>query len=130
MAYITKYKLPFSSQYNTGTVYLKKLDYSGAEITLRMRGNGLEIESIFESWFSPILKQKAYITFINNAVDFFEYKELFELEERDFEVVIEVEMESDTVVVFDGWLNSETIQQTYLHNSNIRLTATNYVSKL
>ena len=84
MAYETRYQLPFASPYNSGDIYIKELDYSGGITTLRLVHDGLEIINDFQSWDEPIIRQRAVITFINDAADFFEYIDLFELEEREF----------------------------------------------
>ena len=132
MAYGTKYQLPFSSPTTSGTVYLKKEDYTGAVTTLRIAGNGtgLEFHSELSDWFNPIIQQKLIIKFINDGADFFDYIDLFELEERQFQVLLEMDYTSETITVFEGWVNSEIIQQKYINKSIVTLSATNYVSKL
>lgn len=130
MAYATKYKIPFLGQLISGNIYLKKDSYTGSIIELTAPRNSLEINTVFEGWFNPVLKQNISFEFINESASIFQYIDLMELEERDFQVVVEATNGTDTVTLFDGWINSEIIEQKYLHKSIVTLTATNYLSKL
>lgn len=131
MSYNTKYIIPFYSRGNSGNIYLKKLNYSGDTQELTLLEDGLKYSVEFDDWFKPIIKQNVSFNILNDASNYFDYIDLFELDEREFQTVIEITNENDgTITLFDGWLNCDIVESKYLHNSTVNLNASNYLSKL
>lgn len=131
MVYNTKYIIPFYSRNNTGYVYIKKLDYVGDTYILKLEKDGLLYNVKFDGYFNPIIKQSVYINIRNDADDFFDYKDLTETSEKLFQVIIQITNINDgSITLFDGYLNSDIIEQEYKEYSNISFYASNYISKL
>ena len=132
--YNTKYYANFYSKNGDthGALYFKKKDYTGQIIHVKLAKNGLQYKSELNDWLSSnIVNQSLSISLFNDNEDFDFYNDLMELGERDFIVEVSFYDENNNnIKLFKGWLNSELVEQRYLNNSTIRLTASNYLSKL
>ena len=119
MAFVTKYRSTWKTSTQTSSnVQIQQDGYSGDEIILRLVPKGIKLEMKMDDYFSPIIRQKLTITFINDAEDFFDYMELFELEEKEFRVKVYITTPAEgTTVAFDGWLDSKPVEQKYLKKS-------------
>ena len=126
MAYNLRYYVPWSSKETQGYVYIYQLDSTDASESLTLIKDGISINTTFTDWNEPILQQNAQITILNDKSDFFELLPLLEAEEREYKVQI-VEIDPSTHVYFEGYLNSDVVEQTYLKKSPIRLVASNYM---
>lgn len=133
MAFNTKYIAKYYSKEGTnGTIYFKKDNYSGSIITLLLAKDGFEFSNRLSDWLSsPIVSQSISIDIVNEKDDYFELDDLLSVGEKEFLVeVIHTDTNNNSTTLFTGWLNSETTQQNYLRKSVIRLTASNYLSKI
>ena len=108
----------------SGGIYLDKLSYVGDPSLLTLSAEGLEINYSLADWETPFVDLNVSFEIINN--NFFSLLELLTAEEREFKVRIE----SKNQLLFDGFLNNDANEIQYLNNAPIRLTASNYISKL
>ena len=110
-----------------------KLDSSATSESLVLAHDGIEIGCQFMDWNEPIFKQNAQIDILNidssYGANFFKLMPLMSAEEREFRVKI-VETNPSSYTFFDGYLDSDAVEQQYLSNRPIRLVASNYISKL
>lgn len=128
----TKYNIPFRSKTKQGNIYIKKKDYVGESITLKLMEKGIDYNVNLGGNFleNRIVKQNISFQILNDAPNFFNYIDLFEIDEREFQVLVIIYDYDTQITLFDGWLDSDVTEQKYIHNSTIRLTASNYLSKL
>ena len=129
MAYGTKYRSGFSSKNITGYVYVDEEGYSGAVTDLTMTAGSLAIRYSWGGWNNPILSLVASFEILNRGASFFTLLPLLTAEERQYRIRIE-RVSPSSLVMFTGFLNSETNEVTYLQNRPIRLNASSYTSKL
>lgn len=129
MAYNLRYYIPWESRTNKGFVYIYQLDSAEPSEGLILALDGIAINNNFSDWNEPIIQQNAQITIVNNKPDFFDLLPLLTSEEREYKVKI-VQTSPSENNLFEGYLNSDTIEQTYLENSLIRLVASNFIGKL
>lgn len=129
MAYNLRYYVPWSSKETQGYVYIYQFDGTDPSIKLTLLEDGITINTTFNDWNEPILQQNAQVTILNDKNDFFELLPLLEAEEGEYKIKI-VETDPSRHTYFEGYLNSDVIEQTYLKNAPIRLVASNYISKL
>ncbi len=128
----TKYRANFYSKRGvTGVIDIKKNDYSGAVIPITLKDDGIKINYTFKDWYEPIIGQSCSLAILNDSSDFFSLNDLMELDEKEFRVTIDAsDAEGTNVLLFDGFINSDTVQSRYLNNSVFNVTASNYISKL
>lgn len=133
MAFGTKYQIPFTSPLGvTGNVYLKKEDYTGSVTTLGTTGVGIELEYMPpDDWFDPVRGLSITLSLFNDGSTLFSYEDLMELDEREFQIVVEAtDTDSTTRTLFDGWINSDIIEQKYMLNTDLHLSGSNYIRNL
>ena len=132
MAWNTKYRMNFVSPKNiSGQVNILKEDYGGAVETLILTRDGIEISYKMNDWFDSIVGSSVTISFVNNSNDFYSYLDLFTLNEREFKIVIDAsDGDNNKIRLFDGFINSNIVEQDYNKNSIVRLTGSNYLEKL
>lgn len=129
MAYNLRYYVPWSSKQTRGYVYIYKIDSTDASQGLILMKDGIEINTTFNDWNEPIIQQNAQVTILNDRSDFFELLPLMTAEEREYKIKI-VETNPSTHTYFEGYLNSDVVEQSYLKKKPIRLVASNYIGKL
>jgi hypothetical protein len=132
MAYRTKYDLLFASKGGvTGKVQLQKDGFSGDVQRLKLVNGGLTIDYKFNDWFDPIIGQSCEISILNDASNWYGLEDLMTLNEREFKVIIDVsDANGNHIELFNGWINSDTVEQKYLNNSVFRISGSNYLSKI
>lgn len=129
MAYNLRYYAPWHALDTAGYVYIYELDGTDPSEGLVLMKDGIVINTNFEDWNEPILKQNARITFLNDASNFFNLLPLMSSEERQYKVQV-VQSDPSEYTYFEGFINSEAVEQTYLTNRPLRLVASNYINKL
>lgn len=134
MSYNLRYYIPWNADIlngvqNSGFIYIYQLDGTDPSEGLDLAADGLIINCNFNDWNEPILEQNAQIAIINNKSDFFDLLPLLTSEEREYKISI-IQNSPSEYKLFEGYLNSDTIEQTYLENRPIRLVASNYIGKL
>lgn len=129
MAYNLRYYVPWSSKQTRGYVYIYKIDSTDASQGLILMKDGIEINTTFNDWNEPIIQQNAQVTILNDRSDFFELLPLMTAEEREYKIKI-VETNPSTHTYFEGYLNSDVVEQSYLKKKPIRLVASNYLQKM
>ena len=129
MAYNLRYYIPWASKETKGYVYIYQFNGTDPSEGLTLLRDGITINTNLYDWNEPIIQQNAQITFVNDREDFFALLPLLASEEREYKVKI-VETEPSTHTYFEGYLNTDVVEQTYLKKSPIRLVASNYIGKL
>lgn len=129
MAYVNKYRLAWSSKNIAGYIYIDEDGFSGSVTDLTTKAEGLEIRYQFKEWEDPIIGLTASFTIINDKPSIFDLLELLTAEERKYLVRI-VRTAPSTITLFEGFLNCDTVEQSYLRNRPVRLFASSYMSKL
>lgn len=128
MAYAEKYYLNGTSPGGVGFhISLQKDGYGGSTSDLSLRFNGLRITYQEED---PIIGLSASLVIFNDKDNWYDLDDITSLEEKEFKIVIDASYNDEEVTLFDGFINSQTISQTYLNNSTINLTGSTYLSKL
>jgi len=132
MSYNTKYQINFHSQRGVnGAVYLKKDGYAGGITELKMSPGGLKIDYKFEDWFEPVIGQSCTLNILNDLADYYDLDDLMTLDEREFQIVVDAsDADGTSINLFNGWINSDTVEQRYFTKSFFKLTGSNYLSKL
>jgi len=133
MAWVTEYDMTWKSPTGTGSIYLQRFDT--AEVTyvssLKLQGDSLEVRNMITSWDDPIARMNCSFTIVNDLDDFYELIPLLTISAGQIKVVVTDEGEdSAPVIIFEGYLNCETVNQKMLHKAPITLTASGYLSKL
>jgi len=129
MAYAIRYQARWYSLDSSGWLYIQEKDYTDPDITtLTLLPDGIEITNSFDGWNKPIFKQNATLEILNDKSDFFELMPLLENEEKQFKVLIY--KGNGTTKLFEGFIDTKTANEKYLKKRPIRLTASNYISKL
>lgn len=130
--YNTKYNVPFRSKRGVyGSVSIKKKNYVGDTIDLKMTPGGLSIDYKFKDWSNPIIGQSCSLNILNDKPDWYELEDLMSAEEKTFQILVDAtDASGNNIELFNGWINSETVSQKYLHNSMFKLTGSNFISKL
>lgn len=133
MSYSTKYIAEWCSYTGdfSGEVLIQKKDYIGDPIPLILRDEGIELNNRFKDWFRPTWEQNCNLTFLNDASNFYAYIDLFELDEREFKVIIDAsDGFGNNNRLFEGFIDAGNAEQRYVTKTDFNLTASNYVSKL
>ncbi len=132
MAYTEKYYLEHISIGGVGyRISLQKNDYSGNPIRLKLAGNnGLQIDYKHDGWFKPLIGQTCSLNILNDSSNWYDLEDIATLDEKEFKIVVNASLGTEEVVLFNGFINSNVVTQKYLENSIIKLTASNYISKL
>lgn len=129
MVYNERYNIGWSSKTNKGYVYIDQVDGSSASEPLILARDGITINTNFSDWNDPIIGQTAQINIMNNKENIFDLLPLLSGEEREYR--IRINRTSPTPKkLFEGFLNSDIVEQTYLSSQPIRLVASNYIGKL
>jgi hypothetical protein len=130
MAWVTEYDMSWNSGTSSGYIYLQR--DGGSYITsLTLHGESLEIRNVIPSWDQPVAKMNCTFAVQNDMSDFYTLLPLMTISNGQIKVVVTHSGTSSTeVVIFEGYLNCEAVNQQMLQYSNIRLTASGYLSKL
>ncbi len=142
MAYTTKYiakifgkpKLPGSALTGsglTGIMYIQQDGYIGY-VKPQLKLKDLEIKTDFDDWFNPIIQQQCTFQIFNDSSDLYYYDDLMTMNEKEFKVIIDASMPSSptNVRLFEGFINTNTINTKYTWNTPITFTASNYLNML
>lgn len=133
MAYNTKYQIDWYRNGNIdGHIYLNRLDYVGPITNLQLAQDGVNIEYKMSDWFQPIVGQSCTIDIINTSGDFWEYSDLFAVNEREWQIQIYSSVYYvESHMLFEGWMISELTQLEYKNNNPIiSISGSNYLSNL
>jgi len=132
MSYSDKYILHFGGGNGfIGTIHIQKDEFVGTPITLKLDKSGIKINYNFQDWFNPIINQTCSLSIINDASNFYEYEDLMELDEKEFKIIVNAsDAYNNNIELFNGFINSETIETRYLQKSTFKLTGSNYITKL
>jgi len=131
MAYVTKYYLQHIS--NNGIPYYVQLQrdgFTGDPSRLYFADGGLEISNQLGAWEDSIQTSVAKMSILNDNADFYEYEDLFTLEDKEYKVRVDASYNGVNKTVFDGWINSSPVSQNYYNNSIINLTGSNFISRM
>jgi len=127
MSYGTKYTAEWSSKNLSGYLYIDRKDYTGSSTDIILKNKSISINRAFENWESYIIGNTCEFEIFNNKTDYFDLIELMTATEKQFKIRI---VTSDSLKLFEGFLNLQTATQRYLNNQVIRLVASSYLSKL
>jgi hypothetical protein len=129
MAYNLRYYIPWSSRETKGYVYIYQYNGTDPSEGLILSRDGIVINTTFNDWGEPVIQQNAQITFINDKENFFDLLPLLSSEEREYKIKI-VETEPSSHIYFEGYINTDVIEETYIEKAPINLVASNYIGKL
>ncbi|MCE5346795.1 MAG: hypothetical protein LLG13_10995 [Bacteroidales bacterium] len=127
--YNERYNIPWASTTNAGSIYIDQIDGTLGTEELILAKDGLTINTTYSDWNEPIFSQTAQITILNYKDNFFELMPLLTSEEREFKIRV-VQTIPSSKKLFEGFLNTDIVEQTYLKNQSIRLVASSYIKKL
>jgi hypothetical protein len=127
--YVERYNIPFASKTNQGKIFIDEIDGSMSSEPLILSKDGITISTIMNDWDDPIITQTAEIDILNTRTNFFDLLPLLSAEERHYRIRIN-QTSPTTKYLFEGFLNSDIVEQTYLNKQPIRLVASNYTQKL
>jgi len=133
MAYANKYKTYFKRENFDFEILIQKLDYVGDLEELTILQDAIRLNSLFDGYFSTIVKQNIEIEILNDKTDFYQLEELLINEEKQFKVILNAydkNNDNTKIILFDGYLEVNNSEQQYLDNSTISIQGTNYLSKL
>ncbi len=131
MAYGLHYVAGFPNIHNNEIrVKIYEDDYSDAIEYLITKFRSVKIKYNWRGWEESIIGQSASFVIINDASNFFDLLPLMTADERKYLVVIEEQTKLPNKLLFRGFLDCKDIEQNYLHNQEIRLKASGYLSKL
>lgn len=129
MGYNERYNIGWSSKCSSGYIYIDQLDSSSATESLILSKDSITINTNLNDWNDPVLSQTAQISIINNKANFFDLLPLLSAEEREYRIRIN-QTSPSAKKLFEGFLNTDIVEQTYLRKQPIRLVASSYVKKL
>lgn len=131
MAYGLRYKLGYThDQYNQGEIKIYEDGHSDGYDVLTTKSDSIKIRYNWKGWDEPIIGLTASFSIVNDKDDFFELLPLLTAEERKYRVEIAEIGKIPNKTYFKGFLNCEDVEQKYLQRQEIRLNASNYLSKL
>ena len=126
MSYGNKYYAEWNSENLSGYLYIDEKSYVGEteEIILT---NITSVGKSFDNWENYIIGNTLEFEIFNDKTDYFDLIELMTATERQYKVRI---VTSESVKLFEGFLNVDTVVQKYFNKQVIRLVASSYLSKL
>jgi hypothetical protein len=132
MAYGLRYTCGYTNIYNdeTGRVAIYEEDYTDSVEALTTKSESIKIKYNWKDWNDPLIGLSASFAIVNDESDFFDLLPLMTAEERKYWIVIEDIDHVPQRTFFEGFLDCKDIEQKYLHNQEIRLNASGYLSKL
>ena len=124
MAYGKIYTLPFYDRLgNAVIVDLYKQDYVDSVSSLRC--TKLEKYTNYKGAYSPIITSFIEIEIANESV-FTTFDNLLSAYEREYKAIVTYK----STIVFEGYLNCEDVEQTFLEHSIVRLTFNDGLKRL
>jgi len=126
MSYGIKYQTEWSSENINGHLYIDKKDYVGEPDNIVL-SNVTSINRSFDNWEDHIIGSTLEFEIFNDKTDYFDLIELMTATERQFRVRV---VTTESLKLFEGFLNVDTIVQKYFNKQIIRLVASSYLSKL
>jgi len=128
MGYNIKYYTPWYSKYTQGMLFIDELDGTDPSTRITLLPEGMQIKYDFTDWNDPIVKLNSTLQILNDRDDFYDLLDLVSNEERQFQVRI---YDTDNSInLFTGFINTATANEKYRHNAPLKVTASNYLSKL
>jgi len=128
MAYNIKYYYPWKSDNNEGWLYIDELDGTDPSSLLTLMPDGMEITYSFDDWNEPIVRMNCTLSIMNDKDDFYELMDLLNNVEKQYRV--RILNTDDSINLFEGYLDTRTATEKYKRKRAIKVTASNYVSKL
>jgi len=130
MAYGNKYYAEWASSKsnNKGFVYIDEDGFTDPSTKLTLLANPISIDYSFDDWNEPLIKLNASLKILNDKSNFYELTPLLSAEEKQYRLRIINHAEDRNL--FEGFINAATITEKFIEHSPIKLTASNYVSKL
>jgi hypothetical protein len=127
MAYGKKYH---TTTYNKGlgqlNVDIYKKDYVGAISPLTIAFEGIKISVDTVEYFEMIASTSVDIDVINDKTDFYELDALFSTSDLEHYILIY----NDDVVLFRGFIPCDVVEQSWLHNGIVTISATVNLNRL
>lgn len=128
MAWVTEYDLTWRSNNALGKIELQR-DEGSYQSGLTLRRGSLEIVNTLPNWEAGVVRGNCSFTVVNDLSDFYELIPLMTISTGQIRVVV-TETSPTTTTMFEGFLNSEVINQDMLHKSDLRFTASGLLNKL
>lgn len=130
MAYGTKYWAGWHTPLGArGRLYIQKKDYTGSSEKILLQDDAVEISNSWSDTETPVVGIRCEFFVVNNYENYFHLFELVTSAGREFKIQVVIE-QPETLTLFEGFLNVESISHGYLHNQVLRLAASSYLSKL
>jgi len=128
MAWVTEYDLTWRSGNALGKIEIMR-DGGTYQQGLTLAQGSLQIRNVLPDWDSQIFRMSCSFTIINDLSDYFELLPLMTISAGQLKVVV-TETDPDSVTLFEGYMNPETVSQSLFAKAPIRLTASGLLSKL
>jgi hypothetical protein len=130
MAYSTVYDMTWRSNNASGSIELQT-DGGVYDRGLCLVRESLEIRNVLPSWDDPIVRQSCSFSIINTLDDFFDIVPVITMSNDKWKVVVkETYPDSAEHILFEGFLNVETMSVSILEYAEVHFTASGYLSKL
>lgn len=108
------------------TVDILRKDYVGSIYPLTIAFEGIKLTVDTVDYFSSIISNSVDIDIINDKDDFYELDALF----TGYDLQHMVKLYTDTLVIFNGFIPCDIVEQTWLKYGTITLTATSNLNRL
>jgi len=133
MAWVTEYDLRWTNSNTSGitggTIYIQR-DGGSYQQSLSLLKGSLEIRQVLPSWESQIFRMSCSFAIVNDFSDYYALLPLMTISNGQLKVVVESGLDSDAEIIFEGYLNPETISQDFFNYAPLRLTASGLIKKL
>ena len=131
MAWITEYDMTWVGNTNSGNIYIQR-DEGSYQQSLKLKRGSLEIRRTLPSYEEPVVRSTCSFIVMNeeDAADWHDFLPLMTISLGQYRVVVSMDATPVDLVLFEGYLNCETVSQDMLQYSELRLTASGLLSKL
>jgi len=131
MAWVTEYDMTWRGLKGAwGYIYLQR-DEGVYQNSLYLLGEGMQISRSFPSWEDHVARTNCTFTIATNDDDFYALVNLMTAVAGQVRVLVTNESASSVpIIMFEGFLNVETVNRKMLKYSNLTLTASGLLNKL
>ena len=131
MAFTKEYDVAWTSNRNlSGTIEIQR-DGASYQGSLTLLKESLEIKRELPSWEDQIIRQNCSFAVVNQESDWFDMIELMTAGLGKRKILVYQDTDSSTPsLLFEGYLNVETITQPIYEKSIVRFTASSLLNKL